>query len=95
MEIAFLDRINAASLAAQVTGLSHRPLFLSQKRQTVNLDAIALGEMPSCAGNLRSSPLLIGVSHSTIRDYEPTRREKIRRVLAARRDLQNSDGASV
>ena len=42
MEIAFLDRINAASLAVQVTGLSHRHLFLNQKRQIVNLDAIAL-----------------------------------------------------
>jgi hypothetical protein len=42
MEIAFLDHINAASLVVQIAGLSQRPLFLSQKRQIANLDAIAL-----------------------------------------------------
>jgi hypothetical protein len=42
MEIALLGHINAASLAVEVMGLSHRPLFLNQKRQIVNLDAIAL-----------------------------------------------------
>jgi hypothetical protein len=42
MEIAFLDHINAAQLAVQAIGLSRRPFFLSQKRQMVNLDAIAL-----------------------------------------------------
>ena len=36
------DRINAASLAVQLAVLSHRTLFLSQKRRIVNLDAIAL-----------------------------------------------------
>jgi len=45
MEIAFLDHINAASLVVQIAGLSQRPLFLSQKRQIANLDAIALGQM--------------------------------------------------
>jgi len=36
------DRINAASLAVQLTVLSHRTPFLSQKRRIANLDAIAL-----------------------------------------------------
>jgi hypothetical protein len=46
MEIALLGHINAASLAVEVMGLSHRPLFLNQKRQIVNLDAIALLATP-------------------------------------------------